>query len=62
MSKLRELMTKEIAFYSWLDYVYERGDYEARSFPTYKSWLESLSDDEFLSRYNDVRDRINDLD
>lgn len=62
MNNLREIMTKEISFYSWLDYSYKRGDYDAKQYPTYESWLNSLSDQEFLASYNEVRERIFELD
>lgn len=39
---LKELMISEIKHYSWLDYIYERGDHNAKSFSNYKDYLRSL--------------------
>lgn len=35
---------------------WHRGDYNARTFSTFLKWLESLSDDDFLSVYDGIRE------
>ena len=59
---LRELMTKEIKDYGWTDSFFKRGDHNASKYNSYEAWLDSLDDEEFLARYNDVRETINNLD
>ena len=59
---LRDLMTKEIAQYGWMDYAFERGDDSAKEFSSYENWLHSLDDGDFLYSYKRVRDYENGLD
>lgn len=62
MKTLKELMVEEIKGYDWCDYAFKRGDNNAKSFVKYEDWLNSLSDDDFLWRYNDVKGVIDKLD
>jgi hypothetical protein len=59
---LKELMISEIKHYSYLDYIYERGDHNAKSFSNYEDYLRSLDDSDFLITYNQVNESINTLD
>jgi hypothetical protein len=55
-------MISEIKHYSYLDYIYERGDHNAKSFSNYEDYLRSLDDSDFLITYNQVNESINTLD
>lgn len=59
---LKELMISEIKHYSYLDYIYERGDHNAKSFSNYEDYLRSLNDRDFLMTYNSVKEGINSID
>lgn len=58
---LKELMISEIKHYSWLDYIYERGDHNAKSFSNYEDYLRSLNDRDFLMTYNSIKESINSI-
>lgn len=70
ISNLRQLMTKEIRTYGWLDYCYKRGDDKADTFKgqsgdewqDYENWLNTLEDDDFLATYNRTREAEGNLD
>ncbi len=55
-------MTKQIVMYEWLDWSYKRGDNNAVNFKDYESWLNSLTNDDFLFTYNRVKEASDNLD
>lgn len=59
---LKDLMIQQIEGYGSFDFYFERGDNNARSFTSYKEWLHSLSNENFLRAYNSIKEVINNLD
>jgi hypothetical protein len=60
---LREMMTKDIQYYGKFDYDWKNKNSELEiRFKTYENYLNSLNDSNFLSKYNSMTERINNLD
>jgi hypothetical protein len=59
MRNLKDLMIEELVGYGWLDREFKKLNANPAS---YVDWLKSLRDEDFLAKYNDMREIIATLD